>query len=167
LLPCGRPAPEVDKAKSNKKDARELLQKITENLDQFVAQKNLNRSEVRNKILETIVYEARHFRAPDLLEHLHRRYPDVGKATLYRNLPVLVESGVLQEGPTDSDGQVYYELTEDEHHDHIVCMDCHKIFEYQDDLIEKRQEELAAGMNFHLKNHRHVIYATCQYKNKN
>ena len=94
--------------------ARELLAQMLERLGEHLSRKKLNRSEVREKILETIVFEARHFRAQELLDRVKNRYPDIGKATLYRNLPVLVESGVLQEGPTDDSGQATYELADGE-----------------------------------------------------
>ncbi len=114
-------------------------------------------------MLETIVYEARHFRVQDLLARLGRRHPEVGQATLYRNLPILVESGILQEGPTDADGQTFYEAAHEEHHDHIVCVDCRRIFEFHDEAIESRQVSVAKRLGFAPRDHRHVIYASCEY----
>jgi Fur family ferric uptake transcriptional regulator len=142
---------------------------MKQRLDQYSTDKQLNRSEAREKILETIVKEVRHFRSLDLLERLAKRYPEVGRATFYRNLPIFVESGILKEGPTDSDGQVFYEICEnesDEHHDHIVCMDCGKIFEFHDDAIESRQSQVSKKMGFSAKKHTHVIYAECEYLKK-
>jgi Fur family ferric uptake transcriptional regulator len=147
-----------------------LLQMLKERLEHYAEEKQLNRSEAREKILETIVNESRHFRSLDLLERLGKRYPEVGKATLYRNLPIFVESGILKPGPTDPDGQVFYELCEDdsdEHHDHIVCLDCKRIFEFHDDVIENRQAQVSKSMSFSAKKHTHVIYASCEFKNKN
>ena len=98
-LACGRPL-------SLTPDSPELLHKIMTRLNAYVSEKDLNRSEAREKIVTTIVREARHFRVQDLLERLKSNYPEVGKATLYRNLPVLVESGILEAGPTDSEGAI-------------------------------------------------------------
>jgi Fur family ferric uptake transcriptional regulator len=69
----------------------------------------------------------------------------------------------------DSDGQVFYELCEmesDEHHDHIVCMDCRRIFEFHDEGIEARQAQISKEMGFVAEKHTHVIYAKCQYLNE-
>jgi Fur family ferric uptake transcriptional regulator len=163
-LPCGRPIPaHDDHPGEDGPDPDQLFAKLRDQLTAFVDAKGLNRSEARVKILETIVREARHFRAQDLLGRLQKRHPEVGKATLYRNLPILVESGLIQEGPMDSQGQALYELAEHEHHDHIVCIDCRKIFEFHDETIEKRQTQIAKGMKFDLKRHHHVIYAECEY----
>ncbi len=130
-------------------------------LDAYVATKRLNRSEARHKILETIFTGDRHFRALDLLVRLKARFPEVGKATLYRNLPILVECGILQEGPTDSSGDTFFELSGSEHHDHIVCLDCKKIFEFHDESIERKQKFLSKNLGFTPRDHRHVIYASC------
>lgn len=160
-LPCGRPIPETQA------HGQSVLQALKLRLEQYAALKQLNRSEAREKILETIVKESRHFRPLDLLERLGRRYPEVGRATFYRNLPVFVESGILKEGPQDPDGQTFYELCKtenEEHHDHIVCTDCGRIFEFHDDAIESRQSELSKKMGFSAKKHSHVIYAACDYK---
>lgn len=165
VLPCGRPMPS-DEGPRNVTDLREQLAQMMARLDRYVAEKKLNRSDARGKILETIVFEARHFRPHDLLAHLQKRFPRVGKATLYRNLPVLVESGVIQEGPTAPGGQILYELADAEHHDHIVCLDCQKIFEFHDDAIEKRQEATAQKLGFSVTGHRHVVYASCKYRSQ-
>ncbi len=162
-LPCGRPRP----AKvASSKDDQVLLEALTGRLDAFVAKKKLNRSEARWKILETIVKEARHFRAQDLCLRLQSRHPDVGRATVYRNLPILVESGLIQEGPRDAEGQILYELSDDEHHDHIVCVDCKNIFEFHDDSIEEKQARASKKLSFTVRDHRHVVYASCDFLRK-
>ena len=162
-LPCGRPVP---KKADDPRDTATLLADMLERLESFTVEKKLNRSEARAKILETIIFEARHFTAIDLLRHLLKRHPVVGKATLYRNLPVLVESGIIREGPIDPDGQISYELAGVEHHDHIVCTDCRRIFEFHDRDIEKRQDAVSRKLSFEPRDHRHVIFASCEYLRK-
>lgn len=159
-LPCGRP---IQKITVQKQKNLKLLEKAIEQLNQYCISKKLNRSDAREKILEIIVRGSRHFTALELLGNLQKHFPQIGKATLYRNLPVLVESGVLQEGPHDSNGQVLYELSGDDHHDHIVCLDCRQILEFHDNAIEKRQDQVSSSLHFTARAHRHVIFASCDY----
>ena len=160
-LPCGRPAPRSGGA--SKADLREpRLEKFARRLDAHVLAEGLKRSDIRHRILEVIVRDARHFRVADFLPLLQKRYPEIGRATVYRALPVLVASGVLQEGPRDSAGQIFYELADGHHHDHIVCLDCHEIFEFHDDQIESRQKRITDKMGFAPADHRHVIYVHCR-----
>ncbi len=169
LLPCGRPYPAVEtrlNCHGLSKDSQALLKQKWEQLRIYAQNAHLKQSKAREKILEIIIYEARHFTVPQLLKRMHKRYPNIGKATLYRTLPLLVSSGVLQEGPSDPDGQTLYELTADEHHDHIVCLDCRQIFEFHDAVIERRQNALLTRLHLRPKLHRHVIFAACEYRKR-
>lgn len=163
VLLCGRPAPDK---KNHAALTSEHLKELISQLNNYCTEQKLNRSEAREKILEAIISESRHFTALDLLERLQKRFPEIGKATLYRNLPVLVASGVLEEGPQDNNGQTLYEITNEDHHDHIVCLDCRQIFEFHDDMIEKRQDAISSHLNFTPRDHHHVIYASCDYIKK-
>lgn len=164
LLPCGRPRPVVEE---DARSTKELLNKLKLQLNVYCTEQKLNRSEAREKILETVIKGARHFTALELLERLQRRFPEIGKATMYRNIPVLVDSGILQEGPHDSKGHILYELSEDDHHDHIVCLDCRQIFEFHDEKLEKRQDQISETLHFTPKSHRHMVYAVCNYLRRN
>ena len=60
------------------------------------------------------------------------------------------------------ESNVRYEPThEGEHHDHIICNECGKIVEYEDDRIERLQHELAKSLGFEVVSHRHEIYGKC------
>lgn len=163
-LPCGRPLP---KTTGSAKTTAALLKSSIARLDAYCDEEKLNRSEAREKVLETIVRERRHFTALDLLGRLQDRFPEIGKATMYRTLPILVQSGILREGPHDQNGHVLYELSEDDHHDHIVCLDCRRIFEFHDRTIEKRQDRISTSLRFTPRDHRHVIFAACDYLREN
>jgi len=165
VLPCGRRPLSPQK---NTTDSDTTFKNALNKLSDYVLKNKLNHSDAREKILEVIVKEARHFNAQDLLLRLKKRYPEVGKATLYRNLPVLVDSHVIQAGPTDPKGGVLYELSEEHHHDHMVCIDCKHIFEFHDNIIEKKQSELAKKIGFTVYKHQHVIYVSCdEFHKKN
>ncbi len=161
-LPCGRPAP----AEQEHHEREHLsLEEMTRRLEAFVAEKKLNRSEARARILDVIAVQSSHFSAQDLVERIQERFPEVGRSTVYRNLPIFVECGLIQEGPPNAEGMALYELTHsaDDHHDHIVCLDCHRIFEFHDDALEKRQDAASAKLDFDPSSHRHVIYGHCGY----
>jgi len=158
-LPCGRlrPAPETPVRPADRR-----VQELVERLENYCAEKGLRTSSARRKIVEVIVKDLIHFTSQQLLDQMDRRHPDVGRATLYRTIPVLVEAGILQEGPKTVEGQPSYELAEKRHHDHIVCLDCRAIFEFSNASIEKEQDELTEKLDFLPRNHMHVIYAHCQ-----
>ena len=100
------------------------------------------------------------------MREVQRAYPGIGAATVYRSIKVLCDAKILRETLVDADGRVVYEVFDEDHHDHIVCLDCGAIFEFHDSLIESRQERVAGELAFAPVRHRHVIYARCEYKKK-
>ena len=103
----------------------------------------------------------RHLSLQELQEQVQRVEPGVGFATVYRTMKMLTDAGVAHERRFD-EGTTRYELAEvGEHHDHLICIDCGHIFEFEDEVIESRQREVATRLGLEITTHRHEIYATC------
>lgn len=158
-LPCGRPAPEHPGA-----PAAARLEEWHKQLREYLAGQGLKYSEQRWKIAELILSTGGHLDAQGVVDRVKQKHPDIGAATVYRNLKVLCDARILKESLNDASGRVIYELFDDEHHDHIICTDCGEIFEFHSDKIESLQNTVVRGMQFSEVRHRHVIYAKCSYK---
>ena len=87
------------------------------------------------------------------------RQSSIGYATVYRTMKLMAESGLAVEHKF-AEGYLRYEPA-GEHHDHLICIRCGKIVEYEDDEIERLQDELAARHGFKVVGHRHEIYGDC------
>jgi len=87
----------------------------------------------------------------------------IGHATVYRTLRFLDEAG-LAESHRFGGGKLRYEIQQ-HHHDHIICVDCGHIREFENETIEDLQEEIAKQHGFKLQSHRMEIYAVCETKN--
>ena len=159
-FPCGRPAPKKTGRPRNESSRKPWK----ERLEHYFASKELNQSEARNKLIELVLQQTGHFTVQELIKRVSERYPQIGAATVYRNIPILIDAGVLKETLTDDSGQKFYEIAGGEHHDHIVCVDCNRIFEFHDDRIERAQDQVSVGLNFNPVKHRHVIFAACGYR---
>lgn len=90
-----------------------------------------------------------HYTAEDLLDRARKLDTSVSRATVYRTLPVLVESGLLRELDLGKDHK-YYDPNYAEHpnHNHILCLDCDKVVEFEDYCLDVRESVLAKGMGF-------------------
>jgi len=96
----------------------------------------------RLKILSLFEHsEARHLSAEDVYKLLIKSGEDVGLATVYRVLTQFEQAGLLLRHHFESDKAVF-ELSDSQHHDHIVCMQCGHVEEFCDDEIEKRKKSL-------------------------
>lgn len=133
-------------------------------LRSFLTERGLKYSEQRWLIAETILLTGGHLDSQTLVERVSRVHPKIGAATVYRSLKVLCEAKILKESLNDPHGRVIYELYDDDHHDHIVCMDCGQIFEFQSARIESVQKEIVESMHFSEAKHRHVVYVHCDLK---
>ena len=65
-----------------------------------------------------------------------------------------------------ADGTAIYEVKHpDDHHDHLICEDCGKVFEFEEESIEKLQLEIAKKLGFNLSSHRLDLFGQCIKKN--
>lgn len=158
-LPCGRPAADHPGIPAAPK-----LKEWNEQLRHYLSEKGLKYSEQRWNIAESILSTGGHLDAQGVVDRVKQKHPQIGSATVYRNLKVLCDAKVLKESLNDANGRVIYELFEDEHHDHIICVDCGEIFEFHSDKIETLQNTVVRDMRFNEVRHRHVIYAKCSYR---
>ncbi|MBN6710991.1 ferric iron uptake transcriptional regulator [Haemophilus haemoglobinophilus] len=101
-----------------------------------------------------------HFSAEDIYKMLLEQGEDIGLATVYRVLNQFDEANILIRHNFEGNKSVF-ELAPEEHHDHIICVDCGKVFEFNDEVIEKRQREISAEHGIKLKTHSLYLYGKC------
>ena len=115
----------------------------------------------RLKILEIFQKaEQRHMTAEDVYRVLLAEQSEIGLATVYRVLMQFEQAGLLSRHHFEA-GKAVYELREDEHHDHLVCLDCGHVEEFHDPEIEKRQTSVAKARGFTIADHALSLYAHC------
>lgn len=127
----------------------------------YLRQNGLSLTPQRKLIAETFLATEGHFSAEALSRPLKQAMPDLGQATIYRTLKLLVDSG-LAETLDPGDGMVLYEHRYGHgHHDHLICRECGRKVEVYDDAIEARQAKVAADHGFQLTRHRMYLYGLC------
>lgn len=120
----------------------------------------------RVKILEIMhTNQARHLSAEDIYKCLIEAGDDVGLATVYRVLTQFEKAGLVYKHHFEGERCVF-ELASDDHHDHLVCVECGSVEEFIDDLIEERQAAIADKHRFVMTDHSLVIYGLCVKCNK-
>ncbi|WP_022942963.1 ferric iron uptake transcriptional regulator [Psychromonas hadalis] len=112
----------------------------------------------RVKILRLLqLPENQHLSAEDLYKKLLAQGDEVGVATVYRVLNQFDDAGIVTRHHFDG-GKSVFELTHQEHHDHLVCLKCGEVIEFNDDLIESQQELIAKKYGIKLTNHSLYLY---------
>lgn len=130
-------------------------------LHDHMAKRGLRSTDQRRLIVETFFKAPNHISIEELLAEVRHKDPRVGYATVYRTLKLLTECGVAFERKF-GDGLTRYELADEaSHHDHLICVECAAILEFEEPQIEELQERVAARHGFILKSHKHEMYGIC------
>lgn len=115
----------------------------------------------RRRILEILEgAKDHHLSAEDIYRELLDSGEEIGLATVYRVLTQFQEAGLVIRHNFES-GQSVFELDSGEHHDHLVCVKCGRVEEFVDNVIEKRQDEIARNAGFTITEHSLNIYGIC------
>ncbi|MFC1736338.1 Fur family transcriptional regulator [Candidatus Hydrogenedentota bacterium] len=103
-----------------------------------------------------------HFDADELLFSFRRKGLPVSKATIYRTLELLIKSGLVRILDYDDAHHHYEHVFGHEHHDHLVCKACGSIAEFDNQEIEKLQNEVCAERGFKPESHSLRIFGLCK-----
>ena len=116
----------------------------------------------RLKILEVLEKSFNHhLTVEDIYRVLIEQNKEINVATIYRVLSQFEESGIVYKLNFENNQSVY-ELSNVEHHDHLVCVKCNTIVEFQDDVIERHQLQIAKKYGFQLTDHSLYLYGLCK-----
>lgn len=136
-------------------------ERLRADLEAYMTRRGLRSTEQRRVIIDTFFGATDHITIDTLLREVRAVDSRVGYATVYRTMKLLTESGVVQEHKF-GDGFTRYELSDDAaHHDHLICMECGKITEFEEDAIEELQAKIAKRHGFLVRAHKHEMYGVC------
>ncbi len=118
----------------------------------------------RRAIVDMIINnEGKHLTVEEIYELVKNDCPEIGLATVYRTVQLLEEIGVVSKLNLN-DGCSRYEIIheyENHQHHHLVCTNCEKVIEVEDDLLEVLEHKIEEKYNFKIKNHSVKFYGIC------
>lgn len=121
----------------------------------------LKNTQPRRSILEILDKASdHHMSAEDIYRQLVEAGEEIGLATVYRVLTQFEEAGLVVRHHFEG-GQSVFELDHGEHHDHLVCVKCARVEEFCDEVIERRQQEIAKKAGFEITDHSLNIFGIC------
>ena len=120
----------------------------------------------REEILKIFVEhsEWHHMSAEDVYSILREKDSEIGLATVYRALDLLSELGILVRMDF-GDGCARYELNTADpkvhHHHHLICLKCKKVIEFEEDLLDELEANIANKSGFQILNHEVKFFGYC------
>jgi Fur family ferric uptake transcriptional regulator len=127
----------------------ELSEEIRQKILAYMESNGLRLTAQRRAIITAAFTTTEHYTAEELLDRARSINRSVSRATVYRTLPVLVKTGLLRELDLGRDYK-YYDPNYANHpnHNHIVCLECSKIIEFEDYCLDVRESVVAKGLGF-------------------
>ncbi len=128
----------------------------------YLSKQGLKFTRQRRAIAEVFFIAHGHMSLSEILVLAQQAEPSIGFATVYRTMKLLADGGFAEAHRFAEGGEVRYEpAVEGGHHDHLICIQCGRIIEYEDEEIERRQAAIAERLGFEVASHRHEIYGRC------
>ena len=100
-----------------------------EQFKNYLKNNDLKYTNERKELLKAIAMLKDHFHVEDIYQQVRKQKSNVSLATVYRTIPILIESGLIAETLSEGDKIVYEKIYNKPHHDHMVCLNCGKIIE--------------------------------------
>jgi Fur family ferric uptake transcriptional regulator len=141
-----------------KVDGRALLEAFRS----YLRDHNLPVTHQREAVAETIFFAGAHLSVGDIERALRGRRVQVGKATIYRTLDLLLDAGVVQEHDFGEGFKRYEPLAAQSHHEHLICIACGRVVEFSSERLERMKSLIADEYGFRYHHHRLEIYGICR-----
>jgi Fur family ferric uptake transcriptional regulator len=128
---------------------------------EFIRKKGLRNTPEREQVVKVVFSIHDHFDVDELYSLLRGQNDKISKATVYRTIPLLLESGLIQEAYFE-DGHLHYEhIYGHAHHCHLRCLDCGKVVEFTDEAVQGVEDKVGDLYDFLVTGHKLDVYGYC------
>jgi len=127
----------------------------------YLKKRGLRYTREREQIIREIFATHEHFDVDSLYLKMRQKGMNVSKASIYRLIPLLIETELVREVFFE-DGHMHYEhVYGHEHHCHLRCLECRKIEEFTDPRLAEVEKDLAERFGYHVLDHRLDVRGLC------
>jgi Fur family ferric uptake transcriptional regulator len=141
----------VSKNNASEKNAFEAL----------LREKGLKYTHEREAIYKVVSGLEEHFDADTLFASVKKEDQRIARGTVYRTIPLLLESGVIQNSVGKGKSDFFERKAPKGHHDHMICVTCGNVVEYHCPKIETLQDMVCKKHSAKLLFHTHTLFVHC------
>jgi Fur family ferric uptake transcriptional regulator len=128
----------------------------------YLDSRNLKLTRERKAVLEEIFLHPGHLEAEELAHTLRRKKIRASRATIYRTLELLVDSGIVRKVDLGHGHSHYEHVFGHTHHEHMVCLKCGKVIEFSDKRLESSLKNLCEKAGFEHCSHYFQVFGYCK-----
>jgi Fur family transcriptional regulator, ferric uptake regulator len=133
--------------------------------EQFIKlfkQDRIDRFNDRLAVLEIFLMTEHHLTAQELAELVNAQGAGLEFEFVRDTIELMCQYGFARKNVFDNGDPRYEHLHLGQHHDHMICTKCKRIFEFQNQAVEQLQLQIAAKNGFHLLQHKMELYGICR-----
>lgn len=140
-----------------------LPDEVRARLEAYYSRRGLRRTPQRESIIAAAFAGDEHFTPEELLDRVRRVDARTSRATVYRTIALLIDAGLLREVDLGQ-GQTCYDpnFIDRPDHNHLVCIDCGRVLEFEDSHLGTLVECLSRRLGFHATRQNLRIEACCE-----
>lgn len=129
-----------------------------ENLTEVLKKEGLRYTLQRQSVWDEIKRSEKHRDAEDIYQSLRNESIRVSRATVYRTIDVLVKNRMVRKMDVGDGKSLYEPKLDNDHHDHMICVDSGKIIEFFDEELELLQDKIAKKYGYKVVRHVHQLF---------
>ncbi len=130
--------------------------------EDYLKSHNLKLTRERRLILDEIMQSNRHIEAEDVVYNLKNKGKKVSRATVYRTLELLKETGLVRRVCLGENQYRYEQVYGKEKHNHLVCVKCGNLIEFENEQVDHLQAEICQAHEFQMVTRCFQIFGFCQ-----
>jgi Fur family transcriptional regulator, zinc uptake regulator len=113
----------------------------------------------RELMVHRIYDEKRYMSAKEVLEVMQNDYPNLSFDTIYRNLSLFEELGILESTEFEGEKLYRFSCSDEHHHHHIICTKCRKTISFEDCPMNTI---FNVPDGFEITGHKFEVYGYCK-----
>ena len=130
-------------------------------LEAYLRERGQKMTGPRETVLDAFLRLESHVTAEELLSAARRIDPTIGQATVFRTIKLFADAGLARGACPDEGARRFEHAYRHAHHDHLICVGCGTVVEFQDEALEKAQHAIYRTHSYKPSSHRLELRGYC------
>ena len=143
-------------------DQIEIQQNVAKIFSDFLEKNKQRKTPERMAILECIYEQTEHFNIDSLFQRVQALPGNISRATVYNTIELLLQSELITKHQFGKSLSQYEKCYQTKQHDHLICQDCEKVFEFCDPRVQQIKQTTEEISNLKISHHALIFYGHCQ-----